>query len=211
MKNIDFIKNKKIYLLRHGETEFNREGRCQGVLNSNLTEKGIEQVKINGCLLKYELRNINKEDIIMYSSPLGRTVDSTEIILREIEYRVSKVVYEDNLKEGDLGIWGGQYIANIKNSYKNIDYSKLDWYFNSPKGEGFEDIKIRCEKFVNSLEDIKEGNIIIMSHGLLGIVLRSYLLQITKKEAVSQGVPQNGFYLIYNNELKFISSEYDEY
>lgn len=211
MKNIEFIENKKIYLLRHGETEFNRKGRCQGVLNSDLTEKGIKQVKTNGRLLKHELINIDKENIIMYSSPLGRTVDSTEIILKEIDYRVSKVIYDDNLKEGDLGIWGGKCIKEIKKTHNDIDFSKLSWYFNSPNGENFKDIETRCEKFVNSLEDIKEGNIIIMSHGLLGIVLRSYLLQITKKEAVSQGVPQNGFYLIYNNKLKFISSEYDEY
>ncbi len=211
MSYMNKIKNKRILLLRHGETEFNREGRCQGILNSNLTKKGIKQVESNGRLLKYELKNIEKEKIILYSSPLGRAVDSTEILLKEIDYKVSKVVYENNLKEGDLGLWGGQYITEIKKSYKNINYNSLDWYFNSPGGESFEDIKLRCEEFINSLKDVEEDNIIIMSHGLLGIALRSCLLQVTKEESVSQGVPQNGFYMIFKNKLKFISNENDEY
>ncbi|MFJ7728620.1 phosphoglycerate mutase family protein [Neobacillus sp. NPDC097160] len=61
-----------IYLIRHGETVLNTQGRYQGELDSPLTQDGIEQVKNISKLLKLVIDEPNEYEII--SSPLGRTL-----------------------------------------------------------------------------------------------------------------------------------------
>lgn len=70
--------NQIIYLLKHGETVFNIQGRYQGEPDSSLTAEGIGQVKNISKLLKMVIKDSGEWEII--SSPLGRAMQSTEII-----------------------------------------------------------------------------------------------------------------------------------
>ncbi|QQK08045.1 histidine phosphatase family protein [Miniphocaeibacter halophilus] len=207
---INSIKNKKIYLLRHGETKWNREGRCQGILDSPLTDRGREQVRRNGILLRKYISNIKKEDIQMYSSPLGRTKESSEIILNELKWKVVDVIYDSNLQEGNLGSWAGKTKEEISKE-NNVDFTNLGWYFNSPNGESYKDIEKRCSKWLSSISNIAKDNIILMTHGLVSIVLRGLILDLDFKEAIQLKVPQKGFYFINNGIINFITEEYDEF
>ena len=66
---------QEMYLIRHGETEFNVEGKFQGQSNSPLTENGKDQIYQVARMLKMELGDdIHSWEII--SSPLGRAMDS---------------------------------------------------------------------------------------------------------------------------------------
>ena len=67
----------KLYIVRHGETEWNVIIRFQGQLNTPLTEKGIKKLKETGK----KLENVLFDEV--YTSELGRTVASAEIILNE--------------------------------------------------------------------------------------------------------------------------------
>lgn len=198
------LKYKKIYLLRHGETEFNREGRCQGILDSPLTDKGREQAESNGKLLNELLRDVSTENMKFYSSPLGRTRESTKIVLNELENKNIKILYDEDIQEGNLGEWGGRKVKDILSENPNMDFSNFSWYFNSPKGENYFDIEKRCSKFLKKVEKLKEENIVIISHGLLGIVLRAVLLDLEYEDILNFTVPQNGLFLINNGKMKFI-------
>jgi len=70
--------NQIIYLLRHGETVLNTQGRYQGQLDSPLTDVGIEQVQQNADMLKNLIGNPQQWKVV--SSPLGRALQSAEII-----------------------------------------------------------------------------------------------------------------------------------
>ncbi|HHX67829.1 MAG: histidine phosphatase family protein [Miniphocaeibacter sp.] len=207
---INSIRNKKIYLLRHGETKWNKEGRCQGILDSPLTDKGKEQVRKNGRLLGKYISDVKKEDIQMYSSPLGRTKESSKLILNELNGKVTNIIYDSNLQEGNLGLWAGKTKKEISKE-NNIDFTNFAWYFNSPRGESYRDIEKRCCKWLRSISNISSNNIILMTHGLVSIVLRGYLLDLDFKEAIKLNVPQNGFYLINNGIINFITEEVDEF
>ena len=69
----------KIFLARHGQTEWNLIGRRQGRLNSALTECGIKQSNVNGINLQ------NKKIKYIYSSPLGRAKKTSNIITNSIK------------------------------------------------------------------------------------------------------------------------------
>lgn len=62
----------KLYVLRHGQTDYNKEGRFQGQNNIELNEEGIKQVKETAKIL----RNINFDKV--YVSPLKRAIDTAK-------------------------------------------------------------------------------------------------------------------------------------
>ena len=76
-----------IYLVRHGESEWNREGRIQGQFNSPLTEFGVAQAKAISSFLSDHL---SYDQIQIYSSPLGRAQQTAEIIAMGINQSVNQ-------------------------------------------------------------------------------------------------------------------------
>ncbi|MDM5233901.1 histidine phosphatase family protein [Lysinibacillus pakistanensis] len=96
--------SQTIYLFRHGETEFNLQGRYQGELDSPLTEAGIQQVQQNARMLKSIIGN--PQDWKIVSSPLGRAMQSAEIICETIGYDVQNVQQDKRLAELAVGQMG---------------------------------------------------------------------------------------------------------
>lgn len=72
-----------IYLVRHGETEWNRAGRMQGQLDSPLTERGQAQARAVGETLA-ELTN-GANGLALVASPLGRTMATATIIAEALD------------------------------------------------------------------------------------------------------------------------------
>ncbi len=86
-----------IFLIRHGQTRFNREGRLQGRLDSELTELGIEQARRMGRILRDFVEDPGAWSMI--SSPLRRAQHTAEIVreetglscLIELDHRITEV------------------------------------------------------------------------------------------------------------------------
>ena len=92
----------KLYIIRHGETEWNVIKRFQGQLNTPLTEKGMEKLRKTGK----KLENVLFDEV--YTSELGRTVASAEIILNENNgYKNNKLELQKiaELNEVYFGVW----------------------------------------------------------------------------------------------------------
>lgn len=97
--------HKVFYIFRHGETDFNREGRWQGAgHNPELNLAGVAQAH----LLTETLRPLGMR--IIYSSPLQRALQTAEIIGRELHI---PVIVNNDLIEGNFGINEGQYIKTL--------------------------------------------------------------------------------------------------
>lgn len=89
----------KLYIVRHGETQWNVEKRFQGQTDSDLTEKGKKKVEKTG----EELKNIFFDAV--YTSELGRAVKSTEIILSKNINKKNKLQKLSGLNEVYFGKW----------------------------------------------------------------------------------------------------------
>ena len=90
-----------ICLFRHGETEWNTEGRRQGQRDSPLTDKGRRQAASNAELLRS--RHALEEDITVYSSPTGRARKTAEIILQHLGLPIASISFEPALMEASFG------------------------------------------------------------------------------------------------------------
>ena len=95
---------KEIYLIRHGETEWNSLGLGMGSRNDiKLNKVGMKQAKNTGKYLNdYRIEDQNFDLILC--SPMLRTRKTAEIICKELNYDFEKVIYMDELIERDQGL-----------------------------------------------------------------------------------------------------------
>jgi broad specificity phosphatase PhoE len=104
-----------IYLVRHGETTWNRIGRQQGHDDSPLTENGIEQARAAGKTLRREVPDIGS--VCLETSPLGRARHTALIIADELGFASEKILVTRLLIEHHLGHWQGLTQAEIDARY----------------------------------------------------------------------------------------------
>ncbi len=95
-----------LYMLRHGETAWNTERRMQGLRDSKLTERGRLQAEAMGRTLKRELGDAEGPTVFL-RSPLGRTLETSEIIGREIGLAPEQWRDDPRLVELGYGDWEG--------------------------------------------------------------------------------------------------------
>lgn len=94
-----------IYVVRHGETTWNAEGRRQGSLDSPLTERGVKQAVAAGRALRQLL--VARRDVVLECSPLGRARRTAEILCRELGWPETAIVIQPLLAELRQGTWEG--------------------------------------------------------------------------------------------------------
>jgi len=197
-----------IYLLRHGETEFNTQGRYQGELDSPLTEVGVQQVQQNAQMLKSLIGNPDEWKIV--SSPLGRAMQSTEIICETIGYDVKKVEKDERLTEVAVGQWAGLTTKEIESSWPNLfqNTDVYNWYFNAPDGEAYDSVVSRLSAWLKDIQHVP--NVIAISHGLTGRVLRGIYADLKKEDALKLEVSQDVFFKLTDKTITRICSDFDD-
>jgi len=205
----------KLFLIRHGQTDSNVEGRYQGSLETNLTEKGMEQA----AAAKKYLSKVKFSGI--YSSPLKRAMQSAAIIAKDsgLEIKVRK-----DLREINFGKWEGMRFEEINSKYRQ-DYQ--DWladpYNNSPTGgESFGSVIERASKTVKDVvaKNPDGSSVAIITHGGVILALIVNWLQIPsqcwrsliqRQGAINIVVVDRDFpYISSINYTGHISSVYDD-
>ncbi|SDR60897.1 probable phosphoglycerate mutase [Rhizobiales bacterium GAS113] len=179
---------KAIYLVRHGETEFNAQGRFQGLLDSPLTRRGREQAELMGSILAAHLGA--EPDIPLHVSPLGRTRETAALLRRRCA--CAEPVVEPRLREVSIGAWDGLDSVEIHAEWPNAldGAGPFDWYFRSPNGESYEAASARLEAWLTE----QQAPVIAVSHGLAGRLLRGVYLGLAAAQALSLPVPQDAVF-----------------
>ena len=170
-----------LHFIRHGETYFNLYDRVQGWGNSPLTERGIDEAKRSGRGLK----NIKFDAV--YTSDLGRTIETAEYILEQNKQTDPKLEINalPEFREIFFGSFEGGYnidafmavadhlgydtkedlLANVHDAERMDIFKKLD-----PHGhaESFDEFWTRLERGLNMVIENHpdtEEDILIVAHG----------------------------------------------
>lgn len=106
-----------IYLLRHGETDWNKKRLLQGHTDTLLNEKGRQQVEDAAR----KLANLNLCMDVIVASPLQRARESAQIAARVLGYPQEKIVVEELLIERGFGEGEGMLLAKMKEKYPDHD------------------------------------------------------------------------------------------
>ncbi|MDP3013248.1 MAG: alpha-ribazole phosphatase [Candidatus Subteraquimicrobiales bacterium] len=162
----------KVFLIRHGETEWNVKGKYLGLTDLPLTEKGETQAK---ALAKY----LEDEPIsFLYCSNLERAKSTAKAVA---EAKGLEIIIKPGLNEVDFGEWEGLTYTEIKAKYGNlID----DWLNNTPKvaipeGESWSLFESRVVKTFSSIVSRNNGQTVaVVTHGGVIKVILSRVLGI---------------------------------
>lgn len=156
-----------IYILRHGQTEWNVARRMQGALDSPLTALGRKQALRQGEIL----RDIGAAGLPVHVSPQGRARATAALALPG---RVPLI--DDRLREITLGPWDGKTAAEIGaaggNSPQSFGLGSGFWWYDTTPGERFAGVEARVRSFVSDLH----GSAIIVTHGITSMFLRGAIL-----------------------------------
>ena len=191
----------KLFLVRHGQTEWNLEGRYQGITNTKLTKEGKNQAKLAA---KY-LSKVNFSGF--YSSPIGRTVETAEIFKKILnkDYQT-----KENIKEMNFGKWEGLKFDDIFIKHKDDFCSWLKNPFENPPtgGESFIDIIKRGSHEINNIlkENEDDSNILLITHGGFIVAMLVYWLKIPA-ERWSSIIQNHGAIniVVMDKEIPYIS------
>lgn len=172
-----------IYLMRHGETNWNHERRLQGQSDIPLNQRGIELAEKTA----EGLRNVSFD--AAFSSPLNRALTTARIV---IGGRNIPVVTDDRLKEISFGAGEGTYFDLAKEDPAH----PMHHFFCRPElfkpmegGETIAQVRARAEEFLRERVFPLEGscrNILIAAHGALN---RSLVNKLS-------GIPDRDFWQI---------------
>ncbi len=162
----------KIFLVRHGKTVWNAEGRYQGKMDIPLNDEGKEQAKkVGEALKKFKISAV-------YSSPLKRTMDTAKEIAK---HHALEVIPEEGFLEIDHGKWEGMLAEEVEREYPELLklWRKMPAEVVMPEGESLRDV---YERAVNAFENIVSKHsddeiIAIVGHDATNKVLMCYLLE----------------------------------
>ena len=173
-----------LFVIRHGETDFNAEGRLQGSIDTDLNDKGIAQARQAAD----NLLGMGIEAIV--SSPLKRASQTAAIIAEKLQL---EVLYLPQFVERCLGFFEGMTYTEIGKNYKTELETWTRQYFSAPPGgESIFEVSLRVH---NGLERIyslyPEKTVLLVTHGYVGRIIHGIQNKLTDK-AFYEFLPANG-------------------
>lgn len=178
----------KIYFIRHGETIWNTVKRFQGSSNSPLTELGRNQA----LKLGKRLKNTNFTNF--YSSPLGRTIETSQLILKDRNIKIDTIDEFKEISVGDMEGMDREFFAsrfptelyNLFNNPKEYDPSKIH-------GESYFELIKRVENGLNKIisSHKKDDTVAIVTHGVTLKAILKIIKNLSFEEIIDVEIPKN--------------------
>lgn len=190
-----------IFLIRHGQTEWNAAGRFQGALDSPLTRLGERQADAIGRALAREAAGL-ATPLAAHVSPRGRARRTAE--LASVHLALDEAI-EPRLAEINMGAWDGLTTFEIDADYPGAldGLERTEWMFRGPGGETFDDLSARVAAWLEGLED---RPVAAFSHGLAGRVIRGLYLGQTRRDMLAQASPQDGFFVLEGGAARYVAT-----
>ena len=171
-----------IYLIRHGQTEYNDKSIFRGQLDIPLNSYGISQAESIGKALAA----VGFDAI--YTSPLIRAKKTAEII-NKYQANMININIENDFTDLNYGTWQVKSLEEVKKTYSKLYYEWETSPYNTqiPGGESLYDAQKRSWNGLKNLIDNSKDKIIcIVSHRVINKLLISKIL----------GIPKTGFWKI---------------
>jgi broad specificity phosphatase PhoE len=192
-----------IYLCRHGQTAWNREGRLQGQCESDLTPLGRAQAGAMGDLLHDLVQRDTERPWRIVASPLRRARDTAGIIGAKLGQPVE---FDDRLMELTVGEWEGRPRAEVARENPEL-FTERTWFFAAPGGETYEQVMARVSEWLFEQAAEPERRLIVVSHGIAGRLLRGAYAGLTPDQTLELDVPQDALYRLHAGQLNRFDCE----
>jgi broad specificity phosphatase PhoE len=154
---------KKIYLMRHGESDGDVKNLFGGAFDDNATEKAKKEAN----LLISKLKELKIDAIV--SSPYKRAKQVAEIFAKELNLPLE--VIEEIRERNSYGIFSGQNKDEVRRKYPEIYgmmafvAGKKNYLFTPEKAETYDDFCLRMDDAINRIKALLYGNVLVVTHG----------------------------------------------
>jgi broad specificity phosphatase PhoE len=189
-----------IFLVRHGETEWNRQRRHQGRFDSPLTVRGIAQARALGRRVAAMSEAIAAPIV---ASPQGRARHTAEIIRAHLggapELRI-----DERLRELTLGLWDGLTYREIEAHSPGVfdGDGRHEWCFRAPGGEPYDSFAARLGEWL--AEQNEAAPVIAVAHGFVSRVLRGLYAGLPPAAALALPVRQDKIFRLSGGAIATI-------
>ena len=172
---LSLVIKRKITLVRHGITEWNKKFRYQGITDVPLSPEGEEQAK--KAALRLSCESVDR----VISSPLGRSMKTAAIIAETIGKNA--VERWDELREVDFGDWEGLTVPQIKDKFgedlfERWKSSQVD--VTATNGEEADLVYKRAEACAARILALKDEHVVVVGHGALFRMLLLPLINVPR-------------------------------
>jgi probable phosphoglycerate mutase len=189
-----------IYLVRHGETEWNVERRMQGRQESRLTARGERQAAAMAKLLASLVAHDPPAAWRLVSSPLGRARDTAAMIGASLGLAVE---IDERLAEIAFGEWEGRLRDEVAPQHPEL-FAGRDWLVSPPGGETYDEVWARVGAWLADQAAEPGRRVIAVSHGVTGRLLRGAYAGLSRHETLMQDVPQDAVFRLANGRIERI-------
>lgn len=190
-----------IYLVRHGETDWNKRRLVQGRIDLHINENGIKQAEAMVDLFE----NMTFEAMIV--SPLKRTLETAKIISQRAN--VKCICEDERIIEKDFGVSEGILIEERWQKYPNG---------HAPNEESFKSVRKRMKEAIMDFSKTYQNDILVVTHGVALAALVKELDQSKKDEYIimdnvsltvvnSESLEIEAFNLVGDNAKKWIKEK----
>jgi probable phosphoglycerate mutase len=179
-----------LYVIRHGQTDWNAERRLQGQRDIDLNAVGREQARVNGEGLARILATANLPfDFV--ASPLRRTRETMEIAREAMGLPPRDYRTDPRLVEVSFGAWEGFTLKELKatEAERIAERNRVKWDF-IPPGEDAESYEIMSWRVGSWLQSVDRPTVCVTHGGVIRALFR-LIGDIAKQEAAEIEIPQD--------------------
>jgi len=164
----------QLYVVRHGETAWNKEEVFRGRKDVPLNDTGKKQAQLTG---RYFL---NKGIARILSSPLGRAIETAEGISKATKIPIEVM---NEITDMDFGVWEGLTLRGVEKLYPEElrIWQQFPQKFHTQDGEGLGDVRRRVTKGIRKVLRDQKGPIVLVSHRVICKIIFLYALGIQNR------------------------------
>lgn len=170
--------SRDLIVVRHGETDWNADGRLQGQTDIPLNARGRDQAAAVGRLLAAARVDLTGRAFV--ASPLARATETMRLMRGALGLPANDFRTDSRLKELSFGAWEGSTMATIRERHPAAMRARdADrWSYRPPDGESYDDLALR----VGAALDEIEGPALLVAHGGVSRALLAMLGGVAREK-----------------------------
>jgi broad specificity phosphatase PhoE len=191
-----------IYYIRHGETEWNAEGKLQGGQDIPLNDLGRAQAASAGGILAglFARDGRSEQSLAFVASPLGRARSTMELVRGALKLPIAGYALDDRLREIGYGDWEGSTLAQMQASDPAVFAARQaeKWTVPPPGGESYASVQARMYDWYDQLN----ADTVAVAHGGTARALMVALGIETPASAADLTIEQGAVYVFGGDGLE---------
>ena len=191
-----------IYYIRHGETEWNAQGRLQGVQDVPLNDLGRRQSAGAGRILAdlFARDGRSEGSLEFVASPLGRARQTMELVRGVLRLPLAEYAIDDRLREIGYGEWEGSTLMQMQARDPDVFARRQaeKWTVSPPGGENYVSVQARMSDWYSELT----ADTVAVAHGGTARALMVTLGLETPESAADLTIEQGAVYVFGDGGLR---------